>query len=69
MRIYPDQPDEPEEVMLHPEPVARFIRDFLKEELPECRVNEWFLETVYFANMCDNLTEDLFKEFLNQRSI
>ena len=35
------------------------IEEVLMEDLPECPLNEWFLESVYFANMVDRIMDRL----------
>lgn len=35
------------------------IVEVLMEDLPECPLNEWFLESVYFANMVDRIMDRL----------
>ena len=63
MRVYPDQPDDYGRISI-PD-FTRYIVDFLKEELPDCIINEWFIESIYFANMVDKLVEELTREFAN----
>ena len=36
------------------------IEEVLMEDLPECPLNEWFLESVYFANMVDRIMDRLY---------
>jgi len=63
MRVYQDQPDDYGRISI-PD-FTRYIVDFLKEELPDCITNEWFIESIYFANMVDKLVEELTREFAN----
>ena len=51
MNLYTDQPKEPPEVEID----ESHITDIIKDSLPECRINEWFLESIYFANMVDEI--------------
>lgn len=55
MKTYPDQP----EVVAHMDEVRKIVEEVLDEDLPECAVNEWFVETVYCANMLDKIIERL----------
>lgn len=58
MRVYPGQPTE-EEVAYPAGKVAKLIGDKLKELLPECDTNDWFVDQPDFANMCDIIADDI----------
>ncbi|KKN72662.1 hypothetical protein LCGC14_0409040 [marine sediment metagenome] len=51
MKEYPDQPEE----LLAPDSRRALIEDVLKDNLPECEINFWFIHSVYFANMIDEI--------------
>jgi len=33
------------------------IKEIIEEELPECKVNEWFISSIYFANTVDKIID------------
>ena len=39
--------------------IKEWIKDSLKEELPDCLANKWFIESVHFANMLDGIMEKI----------
>lgn len=57
MKDYPDQPYII--TKRSAEEDTGFIIDFLKDELPTCETNEWFIESVHLANMVAKLVEEL----------
>ena len=52
MKVYPNQPSEFIEVDEAFEEVKRILED----DLPDCNVNSWFIQSLYFANMIDKIT-------------
>ena len=62
MRIYQNQPDDYGRIS-SPD-FTRYIVDFLKQELPDCIINEWFIGSVDFANMVDKLVDELTTKFM-----
>ena len=61
MRRYPDQPSL---VSIDVLDLENYILAFLKEELPQCDTNEWFLRSVHGANVAGKLANELIEEFL-----
>jgi len=55
MKLYPDQPKE----ALQAKEIKGIIEEIIEEELPICPVNEWFVDSVGFANMVDKLVEKI----------
>ena len=62
MRVYQNQPDDYGRISI-PD-FTRYIVDFLKQELPDCIINEWFIGSVDFANMVDKLVDELTTKFM-----
>jgi len=62
MRVYQNQPDDYGRISI-PD-FTRYIIDFLKQELPDCIINEWFIGSVDFANMVDKLVDELTTKFM-----
>ena len=58
MKEYMDQPKEGKTVEESVN-IIRWIEDSLKEDLPECPTNEWFIESIHFANMVDKIMKEL----------
>ena len=52
MKEYPGQP---EERNISCKTLSNSLMDILKDELPDCKVNEWFIATTHFANMVDKI--------------
>lgn len=55
MKVYLDQPTEGGVEA----DIKKQIEDSLKENLPDCLANEWFIESVHFANMIDTIMEEI----------
>ena len=62
MRVYQNQPDDYGRISI-PD-FTRYIVDFLKQELPDCIINEWFIGSVDFVNMVDKLVDELTTKFM-----
>ena len=56
MRTYLNQPEDDTPVASG-EDIKNIIMAVLDEDLPDCSTNEWFLESVNFANMVDKIME------------
>ena len=56
MRTYLNQPEDDTPVASG-EGIKNIIMEVLGEDLPDCSANEWFLESVNFANMVDKIME------------
>jgi len=53
MREYPDSPKKIE--VYDRNNTQKLLEEIIEEDLPECFLNEWFIESVYFANMIDKI--------------
>ena len=56
MRRYTEQPTE---IIIGVGDVKAAIKEVIEEELPECSVNEWFVDSVHFANMIDKIIDKI----------
>uniref|UniRef100_A0A6M3LC90 Uncharacterized protein n=1 Tax=viral metagenome TaxID=1070528 RepID=A0A6M3LC90_9ZZZZ len=52
MRKYPKQPDN---LGVDMDKVKGIIEDIIEDDLPDSPVNQWFLDSVNFANMVDRI--------------
>jgi len=60
MTEYPDQPGEcePAESDTMTMDELRTVLDaFIRDALPVCSTNDWFIDSVYFANMLDKIVD------------
>lgn len=58
MKEYSGQPENIKKPLTM-EYIKKTIGEVLKEDLPDCEVNEWFIESVHFANMIDEITREI----------
>lgn len=61
MKYYENAPGEG---VINPDPkeVKDALMEELKEELPESEVNEWFIDSIHFANMIDKIVRRMWKD-------
>jgi len=60
MRAYAEQPREQlEDDKPNMDGIRKIINEGLMENLPDCSINNWFLESVYYANMLDNIIQTI----------
>ncbi len=59
MQTYTDQPSEKLVDNIRLEKIKDVIQEVLEEELPECDINAWFIDSVHFANMLDRAMEKI----------
>lgn len=59
-RLYPDQIKEIG--IVDRDYVRDVISGVLQDNIPEHPVNEWFIDSVHFANMVDKIVEEIFHE-------
>jgi len=63
MREYTNQPEE--RLQLFDENSVRTTLEAVIEDLlPKCITNEWFLDSVYFANMIDKIISEVEKDII-----
>ena len=55
MKEYPNQPESTTGM----NQMKDIIKEVLEEDLPDCNTNEWFIESVHFANMLDKIMEEI----------
>ena len=58
MRVYGEQPAEGKKEST----VLDILEEVIKDELPSCPVNAWFIDSLHFYNMLDKIVERL-KEY------
>ena len=58
MRTYDNQPSD----LLNKIALSNLIMSELKDNLPNCKINEWFLDSCDFANMVDKIAEIILEE-------
>jgi len=64
MRIYNEQPQSLRQLTNSDiAAINKMIRCRLEDALPECATNEWFIGSIYFAGMVDDIVEDIVEEF------
>ena len=61
MRTYPDRPNETTTGKDMDE-IKGIIERTLDDKLPDCPVNRWFLGSVYYANMIDEIISEIWEE-------
>lgn len=59
MKDYPDQPTKNIEDVRQ---IVDIIKEVLDDDLPDCATNDWFLESVYYANMVDKIASRIWEE-------
>jgi len=57
MKEYPNQPESMKTKDMAG--IQLIIKKVLEEDLPDCRANQWFIESVHFANMLDKIMEEI----------
>ena len=53
MKTYPEQPPQDSSTREN-------IEEILIEDLPDCSTNEWFIQSIHFANMVDRIVNRLY---------
>ncbi len=59
MQRYPDQVEASER---DPGDISESIKALLKDKLPDCPTNDWFIKSVHFANLMDSICRLIDKE-------
>lgn len=56
MKEYPNQPDDR---LINMDEMRKSIEDVIKDTLPDCGVNRWFIPSTYFASMLDKIVKEI----------